>query len=202
MLHIMADPPGTPSDVGELFDRYGAELRHYCAARVGASLAEDIVAETFLIVYERRDRLLDGPVRAWLYGIATNLLRRHRRTETRALRALARTGEDPCVADIADRAVARADASAMHRSLAAVLARLPARQRDVLLLFAVGDLDYDTIARMLGIPLGSVQSALFRARAKVRAAIGAEPDAVPNLRLRSATVESATVESATVKEEA
>ncbi|MFI5907982.1 RNA polymerase sigma factor [Dactylosporangium sp. NPDC051541] len=171
----MAEPPGRPPDVGALFDRYGPELRHYCASRVGAGLAEDIVAETFLIAYQRRDRLLDGPVRAWLYGIASNLLRRHRRTETRALRTLARTGQDPLVPDIADRAVDRADASAVSRELAAILARLPARQRDVLLLYALADLDYDTIARTLGIPLGSVQSALFRARAKLRTALAGHP---------------------------
>jgi RNA polymerase sigma-70 factor (ECF subfamily) len=175
MLHYMADPQECPPDVADLFDRYGPELRHYCAGRVGASLAEDIVAETFLIVFQRRDRLLDGPVRAWLYGIASNLLRRHRRTETRALRLLARTGRDPFVPDVADRAVDRADASAMSRELAGVLARLPARQRDVLLLYALADLDYDTIARTLGIPLGSVQSALFRARTKLRAALSTGP---------------------------
>ncbi|WP_433064650.1 RNA polymerase sigma factor [Dactylosporangium sp. CS-033363] len=172
----MADSQERPPDVADLFERYGAELRHYCASRVGASLAEDIVAETFLIAYQRRDRLLDGPVRAWLYGIASNLLRRHRRTETRGLRLLARTGRDPFVPDVADRAVARADASAVSRELAAVLARLPARQRDVLLLYALADLDYDTIARTLGIPLGTVQSALFRARTKLRAALAAAGD--------------------------
>jgi RNA polymerase sigma factor (sigma-70 family) len=75
------------------------------------------------------------------------------------------------VADIADRAADRADAAALKRRLAAALASLPARQRDVLLLFALADLDYDAIARTLGIPLGSVQSALHRARAKVRAAL-------------------------------
>ncbi|MER7283087.1 RNA polymerase sigma factor [Dactylosporangium sp. NPDC000244] len=169
----MADPREGPPDVADLFDRYGAELRHYCAGRVGGTLAEDIVAETFLIAFQRRDKLLDGPVRAWLYGIASNLLRRHRRTETRALRMLARTGRDPLVPDVADRAVDRAHASAVSREMAAVLARLPARQRDVLLLYALADLDYDTIARTLGIPLGSVQSALFRARTKLRAALAA-----------------------------
>lgn len=168
----MVDPRREPpDDVAGLFDRYGAELLRYCASRVGSSIAEDIVADTFLIVYERRHRLAEGPARAWLYGIATNLLRRHRRTETRALRTLARTGHDPHVHDFADRAVDRVDASSLSRELAAVLARLPGRQRDVLLLYALADLDYESIARTLGIPLGSVQSALHRARTKVRAAV-------------------------------
>jgi RNA polymerase sigma-70 factor (ECF subfamily) len=176
MLPTMVDPRDPP-DVAGLFDEYGGELHRYCAKRVGSAIAEDIVADTFLIAYERRERLADGPVRAWLYGIATNLLRRHRRTEVRALRAIARTGRDPHLDDIADRAVARADASMHNRRLAAALAALPARQRDVLLLFAVADLDYDTIAATLGIPLGSVQSALHRARVKVRLAM--QPEGSP-----------------------
>jgi len=175
MLPTMAQSQGSPSDVTSLFDRYGAELHRYCASRIGPSLAEDIVAETFLIAYRRRDRLPDGPVRAWLYGIATNVIRHHRRTETRALRLLARTGHDPCVVeDVADRVADRVDASRLTRQAAAALAKLPTRQRDVLLLYAVANLDYDTIARTLGIPLGSVQSALHRARTKVRAALAPE----------------------------
>src|SRR5262245_3498049 len=81
--------------------------------------------------------------------------RRHRRTETRALRALACTGRDPCLLHVADWAVARTEVSVVSRPLAAALGRLPARQRDVLQLYAFAGLDYDTIARSLGIPLGS-----------------------------------------------
>jgi DNA-directed RNA polymerase specialized sigma24 family protein len=53
----------------------------YCASRVGSSAAEDLVAETFLIAHQRRHRYdpAAGPMSAWLFGIASNLLRRHRR---------------------------------------------------------------------------------------------------------------------------
>ncbi|MFG2039036.1 RNA polymerase sigma factor [Dactylosporangium sp. NPDC048998] len=178
MLPIMARSQPSPFDVAGLFDQYAAELRQYCASRIGPTIADDIVAQTFLIVYERRHRLESRPPRAWLYGIATNLLRRHRRTEVRGLRALARTGHDPYTLDIADSAVARVDATALNRRLATVLAALPARQRDVLLLYAVAELDYAEIAASLDIPPGSVRSALHRARAKVRAAIG---DQIPGV---------------------
>ncbi len=177
MLHLMAEPRRSLPDVADLFDSHGAELLRYCTGRVGPTVAEDVVADTFLIAHQRRHRLADGPARAWLYGIASNLLRRHRRSETRALRALARTGRDLDLTDIADGAAARADASALTRRLAAVLAALPARQRDVLLLYAVAELGYEEIARTLDIPLGSVQSALHRARVKLRAALAADPAA-------------------------
>jgi RNA polymerase sigma-70 factor (ECF subfamily) len=146
---------------------------------VGEQVAEDVVAETFLVAYERRDRYDAGrgEVLPWLYGIATNLLRRHRRTEIRALRALARgDGGSRAAEGPARRATERVDAERAVARLSAVLAKLPRRQRDVLMLYAVAELEYAEIAAALEIPLGSVQSALHRARAKVRAAL-AEGDA-------------------------
>lgn len=68
----------------------------------------------------------------------------------------------------------RVDAQRSVARLSAVLAKLPRRQRDVLMLFAVAELEYAEIAAALGIPLGSVQSSLHRARAKVRAALTEE----------------------------
>jgi RNA polymerase sigma-70 factor (ECF subfamily) len=55
--------------------------------------------------------------------------------------------------------------------LAGVLARLPKKQRDVLLLVAWGDLEYEDVARALSIPVGTVGSRLHRARATIRAAL-------------------------------
>ena len=165
--------PGA-ADTGSLYARYGPSLHRYCASRVGQSGAEDVVAETFLRAHERRAAFdaERGTVQAWLFGIATNLIHRRHRDEVRGLRALARTGVDPLVEDgHADRAIARADATRLSRAVAEAMAALPQRQRDVLLLFAVAELEYAEIAAALGIPRGTVQSALFRARAKVRAAL-------------------------------
>ena len=178
-------PTGTlldSADFTALYDRHARALLRYCARRVGPEAAEDVVATAFLLAYERRasfdPRLSDGL--PWLYGIATNVLRRHRRDEVRAYRALARAGVDPLfnAAGVLEgherRSGERVDASARSRNVAAVLARLPRRQRDVLLLVALAELEYSEVADALGIPVGSVRSALHRARAKVRAAIGAE----------------------------
>ncbi|GAA4676754.1 RNA polymerase sigma factor [Phytohabitans rumicis] len=163
-----------PTDLAGMFDRYARELLRYCTRRVGEQAAEDVVAETFLVAYEQRHRYDTGrgEMLPWLYGIATNLLRRHRRTEIRALRALARgDGGSSTVDGPGQRAADRVDAERTVARLSAVLAKLPRRQRDVLLLYAVAELEYAEIAAALEIPLGSVQSALHRARAKVRAAL-------------------------------
>src|SRR5262249_6149903 len=144
------------------------------ACRVGPDAAEDVVAETFLVAYAQQDRY--DPARAspltWLYGIATNFTRRHRRQERRLLDGYARLA--PVLADpgSADDAASRADAEQVGRRIARALARLPARQRDVLLLYAIAELEYAEIAAALDIPLGSVQSSLYRARIKLRAALG------------------------------
>jgi RNA polymerase sigma factor (sigma-70 family) len=172
-----------PNDLADLFQRYGPELLRYCLRRVGPDHAEDVVAETFLTAYSvrhRYDASRSRSVLPWLYGIATNLLRRHRRAEIRAYRAAARAGtaaaatsDEPDV--LAQRAAERVDAGNVRGRLAVVLAGLPRRQRDVLLLHAVAELEYAEIAVALDIPVGTVRSALHRARTKVRAALLVDP---------------------------
>ena len=163
-----------------LYDRHARTLYRYCARRVGPDLAEDVVAQTFLVAYERRHTFAqDQPPLPWLFGIATNVLNRHRRDEVRGYRALARTGTDPLLVPAAQeshaaRAEERADARTTARKVAGVLAKLPRRQRDVLLLFAVAELSYAEIAEALDLPVGTVQSALHRARTKMRKALEGE----------------------------
>jgi RNA polymerase sigma-70 factor (ECF subfamily) len=170
---------GQPEDFGLLFDRYSRLLYGYCARRVGPDLAEDVVAETLLIAFERRHRFdrTAPTARPWLFGIATNLLRGHRRSEVRGWRALARTGADPLdgiarVADgFADRADERVDAAVSVRAIAAALAAMPRGHRDVLLMHAWSGLDYAELAAALGLPIGTVRSRLHRARARLRQAL-------------------------------
>jgi RNA polymerase sigma-70 factor (ECF subfamily) len=157
----------------EVFDRHAPAVHRYLARRVGVEAAEDLLAETFLAAFEGRSRY--DPARPdalpWLYGIATNVLRRARRDEVRLYRALARTGVDPDVACPADRVAARVDAAAAIATLAGVLTELPAADRDVLLLVAWGGLHQDEVAVALDLPLGTVKSRLHRARSRLRAAL-------------------------------
>ncbi len=110
--------------------------------------------------------------RPWLYGIATNLIGRHRRAEIRLYRALARTGADPVEESFTDRVDDRVSASTASRRLAVGLARLPEGLRDALPLVAWGDLSYEEAARALGVPVGTVRSRVSRARSKLRRALG------------------------------
>ena len=93
-----------PDYFAVLFRRHAPDIRRYVTRRLGVGAAEDLVAETFLLAFQQRDRYdPDRPdARPWLYGIATHLIGRHRRSEVRLYRALARTGLDPVLAPFTD----------------------------------------------------------------------------------------------------
>jgi RNA polymerase sigma factor (sigma-70 family) len=141
-------------------------VHRYLHRRAGRDIADELAGETFRVAFEARAKWAQTTpdARPWLLGIATNLLRRHRRTEERRLRALARAGADKW-AMLDETALAeRADARQARPALAAALAALLPDDRDVVLLVALGDLGYDDVAQALGIPPGTVASRLHRAR--------------------------------------
>jgi len=173
---LLAESRSTPDRFGALFDAYYPEIRRYAEARLGADLADDVASETFLVAFRGRARFDTGAgggqVRAWLYGIATNLIRRHRRGEQRRYRALARADSPLAVQAHDEQVAAQVSAQALRRELAVALAGLSRRERDTLLLVALSGLDYAEAAMALGIPYGTVCSRLGRARRKVREALG------------------------------
>jgi RNA polymerase sigma factor (sigma-70 family) len=154
-----------PEAFAALFTRHAATIQRYVTRRLGPDAADDVVAETFLLAFRQRETY--DPARAnalpWLYGIATNLIGRHRRDEIRLYRALARTGADPVTAPFTDHVDDAIAASMAGRRRAAALARLPAGYRDPLLLVAWGDLSYEETALALAIPKGTVRSQDHRA---------------------------------------
>jgi RNA polymerase sigma-70 factor, ECF subfamily len=174
------DVSGIVDDAGfeAAFREHFAPVYRFIARRVGPGLADDLAADTFATAYRRRVtyRPERASLRSWLYGIAMNLLRNHRRTEQQLLerdaRLAAAARTTPAAPD---------EASAdLESRLAAALARLSRGQREVLLLHAWADLDHHEIAAALSISQGTVRSRLSRARAIVRAELGypsaAEPD--------------------------
>ncbi|ROP41277.1 RNA polymerase sigma factor [Saccharothrix texasensis] len=152
-----------PDAFAAIFDRHAPHIRRYLERRLGAQVADDLVAETFLTAFDKRQRYdrARPDARPWLYGIATNLVGRHRRHEARRHRE--RSAETAEVA-----------AWAVRSRLAGALAGLTAGDRDVLLLVAWEQLAYEEVAAALAIPVGTVRSRLHRARRKVREALGGQ----------------------------
>lgn len=163
-----------PRQFGAIFDRHFDAIHRYLSRRVGESIADDLAAQTFTEAFAHRERYdVDRPdSRPWLYGIASNLLRRHHRTEVRQLRAYARSGIDPVIDPDLEAVAERLDADSAGPSIAAALATLNHGDREVLLLYAWADLSYLDISHALDIPIGTVRSRLNRARRVMRKQLG------------------------------
>jgi RNA polymerase sigma factor (sigma-70 family) len=153
-----------------VFDRHYDEIWRYLCRRIGSALADELASETFLRAFARRAAYDHAQMdaRPWLYGIATNLLRDHARSEARRRRAYARAFEPEETSGGLEGADGRVDASVRWPATAAALARLEPGQRDAVLLLALTDLDYEGIAIALGVPVGTVRSRVHRARRRLR----------------------------------
>jgi RNA polymerase sigma factor (sigma-70 family) len=158
-----------PEAFAQLFDRHYAAIAGFLRRRLERSLADELASETFLRAFAARDRYdrTRADARPWLFGIASNMLSRARRSEVRRWRALAHEQQAAVTDDELDRVDARLDAAAASNVLADALASLSAGDRDVLLLYAWAELTYEQIADALDIPVGTVRSRLSRARRAV-----------------------------------
>jgi RNA polymerase sigma factor (sigma-70 family) len=149
----------------QLYLRHFDRVRLFTAARLGPEDGADALMDTFAAALgslHRFDPSWDSAL-PWLLGIAERMVRRHRRREALRLRTLAwlPTARDhDRWAEVDD----RLDAPATLRVLGRAIRDLPEAQRQVLVLRVVGGLDYDQIARMLGVAPGTVASRLKRAR--------------------------------------
>lgn len=146
-----------PQILADVFDRRGPTLLRYLTRRIGPADAEDALGDVFVVPLERRASFDPNAesARPWLFGIASKLLARRHRDETRRLRAMGR-GES-AAAGFEDAAAARIDAVDDVRRLTGALASLSSGDRDVLLLTAWAGLDQVEVATALCIPVGTVK---------------------------------------------
>jgi RNA polymerase sigma-70 factor (ECF subfamily) len=138
-------------------------LRRYARALVGdRARADDLVQDTLERAWNKFHLWRQGSdLRAWLFTVMHNV----HVNQIRASRDFV-----PIDDEGAEMAVAGTQGASIEiRDLERSLALLPAEQREVLLLIALEDMSYADVARVLGIPIGTVMSRLSRAREKVRA---------------------------------
>lgn len=165
-----------PRAFGVVFERHFDRVHGYLRRRFDDQLADELTAQTFLVAFDQRARFDQQrwDARPWLFGIATNLARRHRRSELRELRAIAAMTPDSGAG--IEGVEARIDAERLRGLLAQGLADLPAEESDVLRLLVWAELDQPEIAAALAIPLGTVKSRLSRARGRLQVALGLDPE--------------------------
>jgi RNA polymerase sigma factor (sigma-70 family) len=154
----------------ELIAAWQGPLFHYARRITGDDeAARDVVQDVWLRVLRGIQRLRDGSrLRPWLFGIA----RRALMDRFRVLYATPPSSDvdagDVMAEDDSDDI--EADLSSMHASLA----RLPLVEREILTLFYLQEQSLAETADVLGIPIGTVKSRLFRARLLLRREIEKE----------------------------
>ena len=164
---------------GALFDEHAPALHRYLTARVGPTIADDLLSEAFVLAIRYRstfdpDR---GTPRTWLYGIASNLLRRHHQDQVRHLvRADRLAGQAERGNQDYELADARMDAAAAAQALQPALAKLADLDKEVLFLHAWAELEPTQIAQALDLPAGTVRSKLSRVRRGLRMSASRPPN--------------------------
>lgn len=165
-VHDEARQHAEEEALAALVDQYATTLYRVAFSVLhNQSDAEDAVQEAFLRVLRHRETLGEiRDLRVWLIRIVWNIvLDRKRRSKTRP--------ETDDIADLARvlpanglSAEDRAAAAQHHAHVLACVAKLPAREREVMMLSAFEELSSVEIAEVLGVTESSVRSRLFRAR--------------------------------------
>lgn len=145
------------------WDAYAQQIHRYCFRRTGdAALAEDLTSVVFLEAWRRRRDVT--PSAAWLYGIATNVLRNQQRSRRRYEAALARLPRPQPEPDFAETLAERVSAEQEMRLILGRLEALHPLERDALALCVWEGLSTREAAEALDVPEGTVRTRLHRAR--------------------------------------
>ncbi len=158
---------GDLSALGELFDRYHTNVRHFLLRLlVNPAEVDDLVQETFLTASRAAGSFTPGaPGRPFLFGIAAQLVRRRKRGFARLRRMLESFGSHPTEPTKSQRDAIETDQR--HAALHAAMAKLNERHREVLLMVELGEMSGVEVAAALGIPPGTVWRRLSEARAEL-----------------------------------
>lgn len=172
--HVVRFPGATPDprplDIGRLYDEHGAYLCRVVQRLTGSREAsEDIVQEVFLLAYHRRAELEDRQgIRTWLYRVAVNHVRHRRRSFSRYQGMKDRFQQHPDQEVRPEGPDAEAERAEQGRQVAACVARLSDKLREVFVLYELEELEGNEIAEILEIPINTVWSRLRLARAAFR----------------------------------
>jgi RNA polymerase sigma-70 factor (ECF subfamily) len=152
-----------------------AELNavHRFALHLGsdAARADDLVQETYLKAWTHRDQFQPGTsLRAWLFTICRNVflkgearMTRETPAEDAELEALGAAALHTSVQAM-DPTGAVFERAELDTAVQAALAKLPEQYRTTVVLVDIEDQSYAVAADILGVPVGTVRSRLFRGR--------------------------------------
>lgn len=164
---------GSSEAFGIVYDRHHRAVFNFLLRFLGdRRAAEDLLQEAFVRVYlHREDYRPTAAFRTWLFTIARNLLVDHLR------RAIARpeSVDNAALEQAADTSpgpLAELEGRALEDQLQRAVSRLPAFQREVILMSRFAGLSHEEIAQVTGASPGSVRVALHRGLRRIRDLLG------------------------------
>lgn len=165
---VRAAADGNREAFDELVRRYQAAIVNLVRVMTaGRGDAEDMAQEVFVRAWKSlRTFRGDSAFRTWLHRVAINVVRTNQARQGRTLRLFRQPAEhDPEPAAVE----APLDAKLARRQVIdRALASLPDDLRTAVTLRDLQGLDYQEIAAALGVPIGTVESRIFRARQRLK----------------------------------
>jgi RNA polymerase sigma-70 factor, ECF subfamily len=159
---MVAFSRGSAEAFTELFSRYKQPLFGFFRRRVAdPAQAEELTQETFLALLRASLRYEPRALfRTYLYAVGFRILRAHRRKAAFRATFLGAVGayREPAARNTSDAEV----------FLRQAMAKLERTDREILMLREFEQLSYAEIAELLGLPVNTVRSRLFRARTALR----------------------------------
>ena len=151
--------------ISDLYVKYEQQISAYAQRRATSADAHDVVAETFLVAWRRRDDIPAEPqTLPWLYGVSRNVIANQRRSNQSRTRLHDRLVREP--ADTASPAALIESADAFAEVSSAIRS-LPEADAELLRLTAWEGLGPSEIAGTLGIEPTAARQRLFRARQRL-----------------------------------
>ncbi len=155
----------------ELVDRYAGELFGLAFSLVGnAADAEDVVQETFSGAFRRLGAFeARSSVKTWLIRILVKQAARHHRSRSRRETVSLDNLSEASGSVLGKQEIASSTrALDIRMDVHAVLRVLSREHREVIVLRELQGMSYKEMAELLGIPRGTVESRLFRARQELK----------------------------------
>ncbi len=152
----------------ELFQRHKQPLYGFFRRRThDPARAEELTQECFLAVLQSASRYRPtATFRTFLYAIGLNLVRADRRKSMFRAMFSGESKREPGADSGAEQTLILRDA----------LGHLDSTDRELLMLREYEELTYAELAELLDIPVGTVRSRLFRARAELRTVLTSAPE--------------------------
>ncbi|MGK2878583.1 MAG: RNA polymerase sigma factor [Solirubrobacterales bacterium] len=165
----------TSDDITELYEAHAQSILRFLMRRtLDAQVSIDLVAETYAVAFEQRNKFRgdrDRAAHSWLFGIADNLLHDYFRRGSTEQRAVQRLGVDPV--EVLEHEIERIDElagiSELRSTVADALSDLGEESRIALQLRVVEELSYPDVAGRMNVSEQVARARVSRGLRKLRA---------------------------------